>query len=121
MDRLCAVRDIYRAVHLYEEEFQREYGLCLNEGMLLCSLDKADMPLSAGELAGMLGLSPSNTSKVIRAVERKGFVARVPGDEDKRLMYLSLTAAGREWNKCFDCGKVEVPAVLNKYLETVDG
>ena len=38
----------------------------------------------------------SNTSKVIRSVEDKGYVERNLGDSDKRQMYFSLTAEGKK-------------------------
>ena len=68
MEKLCKIRDIQRAVNRFEQDFERKYGICLNEGMVLCSLLKVDS-LSAGELGELLGLSPSNASKVIRSVE----------------------------------------------------
>ena len=49
MDRLCRIRDLQRAVHQFEANLERLYGICLNEGMALCSLSKAGR-LSCGEL-----------------------------------------------------------------------
>src|SRR3712207_7677516 len=69
---------------------EKKHHLCLNEGMLLCSLSKVDR-LSSGEIAETLGLTNSNASKVIRSVEDKGLVERVMGVVDKRQMYFSLT------------------------------
>lgn len=94
MKTLCLLRDIYRSIREFEIEFQQKHDLCLNEGMLLCSLrnDK----FSSGEIAERLGLTHSNASKVIRAVEEKGFVERILGKGDKRQMYFSLTAKGKE-------------------------
>jgi DNA-binding MarR family transcriptional regulator len=74
--------------------FQRDYGLCLNEGMLLCSLKS--QKLTSGEIADALGLTCSNTSKVIKSVESKGYVKRTLGKGDKRQMYFSITKPGLE-------------------------
>ena len=38
MDKLCAIRDIRQAVTRFEADFERRYGISLNEGMVLCSL-----------------------------------------------------------------------------------
>ncbi|GAE19309.1 N-acetylglucosamine related transporter [Bacteroides pyogenes DSM 20611 = JCM 6294] len=70
METLCRIRDIYRAVIAFESEMEKKHHLCLNEGMLLCSLSKVDR-LSSGEIAETLGLTNSNASKVIRSVEDK--------------------------------------------------
>ena len=76
MDRLCKIRDIQRAVNQFEQGFEKTYGICLNEGMALCSLLKAGS-LSSGEIGELLGLTSSNNSKVIGSVEKKGLVERV--------------------------------------------
>ena len=84
MEKLCKIRELQRAVNRFEAALERSHGICLNEGMALCSLSKAGR-LSCGELGEMLGLTPSNTSKVLRSVE----------GNDKRQMYFSLTEKGR--------------------------
>ena len=70
MDRLCKIRDIQRAVNQFEQGFEKTYGICLNEGMALCSLLKAGS-LSSGEIGELLGLTSSNNSKVIGSIEKK--------------------------------------------------
>ena len=64
------IRDIQRSVMNFESAFEKSYGICLNEGMALCSLKNVSK-LSAGELGELLGLTPSNTSKVIASLEKK--------------------------------------------------
>ena len=49
MDKLCKIRDLQRAVHQFESAFEKRYGICLNEGMTLCSLSKTGR-LCPGEL-----------------------------------------------------------------------
>ncbi|MDO9679778.1 MAG: winged helix DNA-binding protein [Bacteroidales bacterium] len=92
MKRLCLIRDICRSISEYEQEFQKEHSICLNEGMVICSLKEGK--LSSGEIAKKINLTCSNTSKVIRSVEEKGFIERDMGVEDKRQMYFSLTEKG---------------------------
>ena len=99
MDKLCKIRDLQRAVHQFESAFEKRYGICLNEGMTLCSLSKTGR-LCPGELGELLGLTPSNTSKVLRSVEQKGLVTRELCNEDRRQMYYSLTQQGRELLRC---------------------
>ena len=75
METLCKIRDLYRAIAEFETRFEKAHHLCLNEGMLLCCLSRKKR-LSSGEIAEQLGLSNSNTSKVIRSVEDKGYIER---------------------------------------------
>jgi len=111
IETLCRIRDINRAIIDYEIRLEKEYGLCLNEGMLLCSLNKTS-ELSSGEIAEALGLTPSNASKVICSVEKKALIRRVIGKKDKRQMYFSLTTKGREKLQSVSCSGIEVPELL---------
>ena len=115
MEKLCRIRELQRAVNRFEAALERSYGICLNEGMALCSLSKAGR-LSCGELGEMLGLTPSNTSKVLRSAESKGLVLRELCCHDRRQMYYSLTPRGRELLASVSCQKVETPEILRKWL-----
>ena len=59
-----------------------------------CSLRRC-MIYRSSEIAEALGLSASNTSKVIRSVEGKKLITRLIGKEDKRQMRFSLTTEGK--------------------------
>lgn len=115
MERLCKIRDLQHAAARFEAAFERRYGLCLNEGMTLCTLSRSGR-LCPGELGERLGLTPSNTSKVLRAVESKGLVKREPGCADRRQMYYSLTGEGRALLAALDCREVEIPPLLRELL-----
>jgi MarR family 2-MHQ and catechol resistance regulon transcriptional repressor len=52
-------------------------------------------PLTLGELAGRLYLDKSTASRVVDALERKGYVARAPHPGDRRALQLTATPAGR--------------------------
>ena len=80
-----------------------------------CCLSKKKR-LSSGEIAELLGLTNSNTSKVIRSVEDKGYVERNLGDSDKRQMYFSLTAEGKKILKEMECCNIEIPELLRSVL-----
>ena len=111
MEKLCRIRELQRAVNRFEAALERSYGICLNEGMALCSLSKAGR-LSCGELGEMLGLTPSNTSKVLRAVEGKVYVNLELGTNDKRQMYFSLTEKGRVLLGSINWEEIETPELL---------
>lgn len=116
MEKLCRIRDIQRAVNQFECAFEKKYGICLNEGMLLCSLLKAE-PLSSGELGELLGLTSSNVSKVIGSVEKKGLILRDMSDGDRRKMLFSLTEKGRDIMSKIKFDEVNMPEILIKMVE----
>jgi DNA-binding MarR family transcriptional regulator len=112
MDKLCKIRDIQRAVNQFEQSFDKEYGISLNEGMAL-----KQGCLSSGEIGELLGLTSSNNSKIMRSVESKGLVERVMGTKDRRQMYFSLTPEGKELISAITCEQVEISPLLQKLLE----
>lgn len=112
---LCRIRDIQRSIITFETFFSKEYGISLNEGMLLCSLLKMNS-LSSGELSQLLGLTLSNTSKVILAAENKGLIHRILGTSDKRQMYFSLTQKGKDLIANIQCQKIDIPDVLKELV-----
>lgn len=115
MDSLCKIRDIYRSIYEFEQHFEKVYNLSLNEGMLLCSLLKIEQ-LSSGEIAETLGLSASNTSKVIKSVEKKKLIQRVIGETDKRQMYFSLTENGNCQIQSIKNSTLEIPNMLSDII-----
>ena len=115
MGSFCKIRDVYRAITEFEAQFEKRYGLGLNEGSLLCALHEVGR-LSSGDIAKQLNLTQSNASKVIRAAENKGLIQRSLGDDDKRQMYFSLTPEGERCLTQLHCCDIEVPAVLKQLL-----
>ena len=95
----------------FEQHFVERYGICLNEGMTLCSLKNAGK-LSAGELGELLGLIPSNTSKVIASLEKKQLVKLTLSTSDKRSMFFSLTSKGKELISTIKCDSIQMDATL---------
>lgn len=52
-------------------------------------------PLTLGELASRLYLEKSTASRVVDALERKGYVTRAPHPGDRRALQLKVTPVGR--------------------------
>jgi len=75
-DRICCF-DISVSQCYALEELVRRGGMTLND------------------LAARLYLDKSTASRVVDALERKGYVARSPHPEDRRALLLEPTAAGR--------------------------
>jgi DNA-binding MarR family transcriptional regulator len=121
MEKLCKIRDIYRSIVEFENIFQKRYNLGLNEGMLLCTVNKSkSKQCSSGEIASLLGLTFSNASKVIASVEKKGLLKRILGNNDKRQMYFILTKKGDELLMSMQNCELDVPELLKIILETIE-
>lgn len=115
MRNICVMRDIYRALGDFEQDFEKIHGVGLNEAMVLCCL--GDSTLSSGEIAESTGMTCSHTSKTIGSVEKKELIERALGERDKRQMYFHLTAKGRECLQGMVCGSVPVPDILKPIFE----
>ncbi|MEG1793410.1 MAG: MarR family transcriptional regulator [Rikenellaceae bacterium] len=120
MDTLCKIRDIYRGIAEFESQFQKMYDLSLNEGMLLCTISK-EGKCTSGELARLMALSNSNTSKVIKSVEEKGLIERLMGECDKRQMCFSLTKDGLIKLHEIKCEVTALPPILQNVLRGANG
>lgn len=116
MDLLCRIRDLQHEIAALEVRMERINGLSLNTGMLLCTLRKSGK-MTCGQLVERLGLSPSNTSKVIRQAEDRSLIVRTVGAEDKRRMYFSLTEKGRKELDRILAHEWEISPGLQRYLE----
>lgn len=116
MNRLCKIRELQRAVNIFERNLEKSHGLSLNEAMTLCLLNEKGR-LSAGELGQLLELTDSNASKVLSSLERKGMIERSIGEADKRRMFFSISNEGSAKLKSIDCSTVTVPEKLSELIE----
>lgn len=110
---LCRIRDILRSINDFEAEFHAEYGVKLNEGMLLCTLLKMK-ECSSGQIAELLGLSSSNSSKVILSAEKKGLIERAVGSDDRRQMFFRLTAQGEACIEKIHCSADQMVELIGE-------
>ena len=117
MRSICVMRELYKAIDAYEKEFEKVYGVCLNEAMALCSLSHEQKELSATEIAEKTGMTTSHTSKVIKSIEGKELIHRTLGKEDKRQMYFTLTPSGEERLQQISCRELEIPEILKPVFE----
>lgn len=95
MESICVIKDIYKTLYQFEKAFAEVHEITINEAMLLCCL-KDEESKSAGTICEYIGLSNSRVSKVITAVENKGFIRRSINKDDKRQMFFSLTPVGKK-------------------------
>ena len=110
MECICVIKDIYRAINSFEESFIKTFDLCINEGLVLCSL--RNKQLSSSEIAEQAGLNFSHASKTIKSIEEKGLIMRNIGHSDKRYMNFELTPKGKEIITKIENNPLQIPALL---------
>ena len=112
---LCVMKELFQALTVLENRLIDNYGVTLNEAMVLCSVGSETV--SAGTIAECTGLAPSHLSKVIRSAEKKELLIRTMGSKDKRQMYFSLTSKAEErLNQIREQG-LEIPQMLQALFE----
>ena len=92
------IKNIYKILYMLDKEFFKNNGITLNEAIVVYSLSE-QCDSCASYLSDQLGLSNSRTSKILLNLERKRYIKRKIGKEDKRLMLFSLTEKGMEKKK----------------------
>jgi DNA-binding MarR family transcriptional regulator len=100
-DELGAWRGMLRVhsalVKALDAELVAEHDLPLSSYEVLIYLQAApEHRLRMAELADHLLLSRSGTTRLVDRLERAGYIAREPCDDDGRGMYAILTGAGEE-------------------------
>ncbi|TCN70064.1 MarR family winged helix-turn-helix transcriptional regulator [Acetobacteroides hydrogenigenes] len=115
MNSICKLKDIYKALHEFEASFLKQYGITVNEGIILCML--GDGPLKVGDICADCSLSNSRLSKVLGSLEKKGYVQRTIDPNDRRVVMVELTPIGIEKRSTMSEEQVCIPDALSKLLE----
>lgn len=106
------IRELSRLVTAFESDLQQRMGLNLNEAALLCLLSEQPNPMLAGEIADEMGMTRSNASKVIAALERNSLIRRRACSEDGRCQRFHITKHGLEKLAQVHCDSIVVPDEL---------
>lgn len=67
----------------------------MEQWRVLVPLYKLD-GLTQGKLCELLSQEKTGVSRLVAGLERRGFVRREPGKEDRRVKYIHITDAGRK-------------------------
>lgn len=95
MESIIKLKDIYKALYTFEKQYADTNDITINEAIILSAL-KDGKPKAANQLYDYVGLSKSRVSRILADIERKGYIVRKVGVEDKRHMLFALTYAGNE-------------------------
>lgn len=100
---------IYLACHVdHVRARSTPYRVSSRDAALLSHLDTRE-PITAGQLAGHLGVVPSTLSEAVKRLETLGYLQRLRREGDRRSVELRLTEAGAEAmaaSSVLDAGRV---------------
>ena len=91
---LVALRRIMRAVDLHSKKLERQVGLTVPQILVLQALGEANGP-SVSELARQVSLSQATVTSILDRLAGKKLLQRRRDTADRRVVTVSLTAAGR--------------------------
>jgi DNA-binding MarR family transcriptional regulator len=91
-----AVAQAYRALRGYLGPDRRELGLDEGRDLVLLEVGLQEGRATAASVRARLAMSRGSVSAVLRRAEAAGYVRRVREQEDRRVVRLSLTEAGRD-------------------------
>lgn len=87
-----------RGTENHLREFLRvNYDTTLPRFDVAAALYRADAPIKMSDLSQQLLVSNGNATVVVERLEKDGHARRVQGTEDKRVVLVELTDAGRAW------------------------
>lgn len=91
---LNSIRQLVRALRLFDREAQSKHGISAAQMFVLHALDQEEV-LSLNELADRTATDQSSASVVVQRLVDAGFVTRTPRKDDRRHVELRITARGR--------------------------
>jgi DNA-binding MarR family transcriptional regulator len=94
-ETIQSLRRIFKAIQDYSQEVSQEFGITGPQLWALKTIS-ADGSLPLGELSNKMYLHPSTVTGVVDRLEKKGYVVRDRGQEDRRVVEVKLTPKGKE-------------------------
>ena len=92
---LIKLRRIIRSLNLESKKIQKLYGVSIPQVLCLSYLQKSEGYMATqGKIASFLNLNQSTVNGIIKRLEAKGLIARLPKSGDKRVVRISLTSNG---------------------------
>lgn len=94
---LINIRKILRSVNLESKRIQKEFGLSIPQLLALNYLSNChDYRATHSELAKYLNLNSSTLTGIISRLEKKGWVAKMPKQQDRRVVFILITTSGMQ-------------------------
>lgn len=94
-EAIRALTQTHDTVLTFANEAMRRHRLSPAARQALGTLDGHGGPLSPGEVADRLLLTPASITSLLDTLERRGLVTRTPDPQDRRRVLVEITEAGR--------------------------
>ena len=95
LEILVSIRKIVRSLNLESKSIQKEFGLSIPQLLCLNHLEKSpEQQSNHKNLMNLLCLNSSTVTGIINRLEKRGYVARIRSDGDRRVTRIQLTASG---------------------------
>lgn len=92
---LTDIRKIIRSINLESKRIQKDFGISIPQLLCLTYLGKEQAyQATHKQLTEALHLNSSTVTGIINRLEKKGLIARLPKQGDRRTTYVALTSAG---------------------------
>lgn len=92
---LNAIRQLVRALRLFDREAQTKHGISAAQMFVLHTLSEEE-GLSLNDLAARTATDQSSASVVVQRLVDGGYATRTPRKDDRRHIELRLTAKGKQ-------------------------
>lgn len=97
LEILVKLRKIIRSINLESKKIEKEFGISIPQLLVLQYLsDQEGYRSSAKDIKDYINLNASTVSGIVKRLESKGMVARIPRPDDRRAVFVTLTAQGAE-------------------------
>lgn len=97
LDILVRLRKVIRSINLESKKIEKEFGISIPQLLVLQFISKQpDYCTSAKEIKTYINLNASTVSGIISRLIAKALVTKLEKSEDKRVVYLTLTAKGMD-------------------------
>lgn len=96
IDLLAYMRKLMQYIHLESKLLEKTMGLSIPQLLTLSFLNEAnDYRSNQSKIGEYLALNPSTVTGIVSRLEKKGLVARVPDDKDRRASIVVITRDGK--------------------------
>ena len=86
----------WRTTRAMETKTEQQLGISLAQlSVLLLLAEQPERRLSMKEIVAVHASTPAVLTGIADRIERRGFIERIQGTDDRRVTYLALTAEGQ--------------------------
>ncbi len=95
LEIIVSIRKIVRSLNLESKAIQKDFGLSITQLLCLGHLQNSlDYRSTHKELMELLSLNSSTISGILNRLQKRGYIARLSNELDKRSKTILLTASG---------------------------